>query len=211
MLKQAIVLGLFAMSATTVALAGNTDTLTQIAATQVDSPVQVNYEANAATNSTEPLLQDESSSLVVNAMDQEPEGYADEALTNLSNTVLFDAVGEWLGTPYRYGGKSKRGTCCSGFVAALYDELYDLNLYGSSRDQWTRVKPVKKGQLKEGDLVFFNIRSRSISHVGVYLGSNKFAHASVSRGVIISYLSDSYWARYYFGGGRLREFSFENK
>lgn len=211
MLKQAIVLGLIAMSATTVAFASNADTLTQIAATQVDSPVQVNYEANAAINYFEPSVFEASSLPAVNALIEEPEGYAEEALTNLTSTILFDAVGEWLGTPYRYGGKSKRGTCCSGFVAALYDELYDLNITGSSRDQWTRVNRVKKSQLKEGDLVFFNIRSRSISHVGIYLGSNKFAHASVSRGVIISDLDDAYWARYYFGGGRLRELSFEDK
>jgi lipoprotein Spr len=65
------------------------------------------------------------------------------------------------------------------------------------------VNPLNKEELKEGDLVFFKINSRAISHVGVYLGDNKFAHASSSRGVMISNLNEPYWRRYYYKGGRL--------
>ena len=64
------------------------------------------------------------------------------------------------------------------------------------------VNPVGKDDLKEGDLVFFKIHSRRISHVGIYLGNNKFAHAS-SRGVAISSLDDNYYSRYFYKGGRL--------
>ena len=67
------------------------------------------------------------------------------------------------------------------------------------------VNPVNKEDLKEGDLVFFKIKSKAISHVGVYLGNNKFAHASSSRGVMISNLNEAYWKRYYYKGGRLLE------
>jgi lipoprotein Spr len=61
---------------------------------------------------------------------------------------------------------------------------------------------VRKDELQEGDLVFFKIHSRSISHVGIYLGNNKFAHAS-SRGVAINSLDDGYYSRYFYKGGRL--------
>ena len=63
----------------------------------------------------------------------------------------------------------------------------------------------RKEELKEGDLVFFKINSKSISHVGVYLGDDKFAHASSSKGVMISNLNEAYWKRYYYKGGRLIE------
>ena len=56
--------------------------------------------------------------------------------------------------------------------------------------------------MAEGDLVFFKIHSRRISHIGVYLGNNRFAHAS-SRGVAISSLDDAYYSRYFYRGGRL--------
>jgi len=59
------------------------------------------------------------------------------------------------------------------------------------------VNPVGRDDLKEGDLVFFKIHSRRISHVGIYLGNNKFAHAS-SRGVAISSLDDNYYSRYFY-------------
>jgi lipoprotein Spr len=67
------------------------------------------------------------------------------------------------------------------------------------------VNPINKTELKEGDLVFFKIGSKSISHVGVYIGDNKFAHASSSKGVMISNLNDSYWQRYFYKGGRILE------
>ena len=59
--------------------------------------------------------------------------------------------------------------------------------------------------MQEGDLVFFKIKSSAISHVGVYIGDNKFAHASSSKGVMISNLNEPYWSRYYYKGGRLVE------
>jgi lipoprotein Spr len=57
--------------------------------------------------------------------------------------------------------------------------------------------------LKEGDLVFFKTRGRSISHVGIYLMNNFFVHASSSQGVIISSLNDEYWSRKYAGAGKV--------
>ena len=60
-----------------------------------------------------------------------------------------------------------------------------------------------KDKLKEGDLVFFKIRSKRISHVGIYLANNFFVHASASQGVMISNLTEGYWQRFFAGAGKI--------
>lgn len=124
------------------------------------------------------------------------------ALSATSNMKLFHFVYDWIGTPYHFGGNSRRGIDCSAFTKELYSEVFNLDIRRSSRDIFSMVSPVSKDELKEGDLVFFKIHSRRISHIGVYLGNNRFAHAS-SRGVAISSLDDAYYSRYFYKGGRL--------
>jgi len=124
------------------------------------------------------------------------------ALSATSNMKLFHFVYDWIGTPYRFGGGSRKGIDCSAFTKELYSEVFNLDIRRSSRDIFSMVSPVKKDELKEGDLVFFKIHSRRISHIGVYLGNNRFAHAS-SKGVAISSLDDAYYSRYFYRGGRL--------
>lgn len=127
------------------------------------------------------------------------------ALSATSNVKLYQFVYDWIGTPYRLGGDTKRGIDCSGFAYEVYEKVFNTVIGNNSRNIFSMVNPVSKEELQEGDLVFFKIRSRAISHVGVYLGNNKFAHASSSRGVMISNLNESYWQRYYYKGGRLIE------
>jgi lipoprotein Spr len=124
------------------------------------------------------------------------------ALSATSNMKLFHFVYDWIGTPYHFGGNTRRGIDCSAFTKELYSEVFNLDIKRSSRDIFSMVNPVGKDDLKEGDLVFFKIHSRRISHIGIYLGNNKFAHAS-SRGVAISSLDDNYYSRYFYKGGRL--------
>jgi lipoprotein Spr len=76
-------------------------------------------------------------------------------------------------------------------------------MLGSANDIFKKVTPIKKSELTEGDLVFFKIRTKRISHVGVYLGQNKFVHASLKRGVVVSNLNDPYYSKYFFKGGRI--------
>ncbi|MFD1769617.1 C40 family peptidase [Sphingobacterium suaedae] len=120
----------------------------------------------------------------------------------MANTKLYQFVYEWLGTPYRLGGDSKRGIDCSKFSLAVYENVFNTTIGYNSRNQYANVKPIRKNDLEPGDLVFFKIRSRHITHVGVYLGDDKFAHASSSRGVMVSNLNEAYWKRYYYNGGR---------
>jgi len=124
------------------------------------------------------------------------------ALSATSNMKLFHFVYDWIGTPYHFGGSSRKGIDCSAFTKELYSEVFNLDIKRNSRDIFSMVNPVAKDELKEGDLVFFKIHSRRISHVGIYLGGGKFAHAS-SRGVAISSLDDNYYSRYFYRGGRL--------
>lgn len=117
---------------------------------------------------------------------------------------LYYQVYDWVGTRYKYSGESKKGIDCSGFVTEMYQKVYCINLTGGSKDIYTQVKEkeIEKSELKEGDILFFKIRKGQISHVGIYLGNNKFAHASVHSGVIISDLDEAYYKKYFFTGGR---------
>lgn len=125
------------------------------------------------------------------------------ALSATSNLKLYQFVYDWIGTPYRLGGGTKKGIDCSGFAFELYNKVFSTLIGNNSRNIFSMVNPINKDDLKEGDLVFFKIGSRSITHVGVYMGNNKFAHASTSKGVMISDLDENYWKRYYYKGGRL--------
>ena len=124
------------------------------------------------------------------------------ALSTTSNVKLFQFVYDWVGTPYHFGGDTKKGIDCSAFTKELYSKVFNLTIKRNSRDIFSMVSPVRKDELQEGDLVFFKIHSRSISHVGIYLGGGKFAHAS-NRGVAINSLTDGYYSRYFYKGGRL--------
>lgn len=124
------------------------------------------------------------------------------ALSATSNVKLFQFVYDWIGTPYRFGGDSRRGIDCSAFTKELYNKVFNLTIKRNSRDIFSMVSPVGREELKEGDLVFFKIHSRSISHVGIYLGNGRFAHASL-KGVAVSNLDDAYYSRYFYKGGRL--------
>src|SRR3569833_885283 len=85
------------------------------------------------------------------------------ALSATSNMKLFHFVYDWIGTPYHFGGESRRGIDCSAFTKELYSEVFNLDIKRSSRDIFSMVSPVGRDDLKEGDLVFFKIHSRRIS------------------------------------------------
>lgn len=119
------------------------------------------------------------------------------------NLGMLEFIEEWYGTPYRYGGTTKKGVDCSAFVNFFMSAVYGLTIPRNSKEQYKASKKIKKKSLEEGDLVFFNTRG-GISHVGVYLTNNKFVHASTSSGVTISDLDDNYFAKRYVGSGRVR-------
>ncbi len=127
-----------------------------------------------------------------------------ESLPSLS---LLLAVEDWYGTPYLWGGSTFRGVDCSAFTQAVYQSVYGVTLPRVSRDQHKKTRRIGITQLQEGDLVFFNTIGRGVSHVGVYLGNNKFAHASSGKGVMVSDLYEDYYLKRYLGAGRLDNIS----
>ncbi len=117
---------------------------------------------------------------------------------------LLATVADWLGTPYRSGAASKKGTDCSGFVSKVYQEVYGISLTHSSRSMFQSVERIKKSAIKAGDLVFFRRGpGKPIYHVGIYLNNNKFIHSASNGGVMVSSLNQAYYARNYYAAGRV--------
>jgi lipoprotein Spr len=125
-------------------------------------------------------------------------------LDSCYNYALYKTVINWLGTNYQFAGETNRGIDCSGFATVLYKEAFGINLSGGSYDIIKQVDTTfkNKSDLKVGDLVFFTIYKKRVSHVGVYIGGNKFAHSSTRAGVIISDLDEPYYLKYYYKSGR---------
>ena len=117
------------------------------------------------------------------------------------NPQLYSFIDDWMGIPHRMGGQTKSGVDCSGFVNLLYIQVYKGNLPRTSRDMEGVVKRKRTDKLEEGDLVFFSFGRNGIDHVGVYLHNNKFVHVSTRKGVIISDLTDSWYAKTFVDAG----------
>ncbi len=101
-----------------------------------------------------------------------------------ANDVVLFALG-LIETGYRFGGKNpEAGLDCSGMVSYVYEKSVDMQLRGSAADLARKGRPVPAEKLKPGDLVFFNTRNKPRSHVGIYIGDDRFVHAPNSRGKV---------------------------
>ena len=119
---------------------------------------------------------------------------------------MWQNVQEYLGppaTPYRWGGSSRSGIDCSGFVRNVYAQQ-GIYLPRVSRQQFL-VGSLVTGYLQYGDLVFFSKYGPAyqVTHVGIFLGGDKFVHSSASRGVTISSLNKRYYRSRYKGAKRV--------
>jgi cell wall-associated NlpC family hydrolase len=122
-----------------------------------------------------------------------------------SDDVSMYAV-SLVGSPYRMGGTSPQtGLDCSGFVGHVFKQTTGILLPRDSRTISETAQPLSPTELLPGDLVFFNTLNRSYSHVGIYLGDDRFVHAASSRtgGVMVSNLGDRYWRDHFDGARRV--------
>lgn len=116
---------------------------------------------------------------------------------------LFKTLSEWHGTRYVFGGNSKKGIDCSGFTQQVMKEVYNISLHRIVGGQYTQCQPIEKEELKQGDLLFFHTTRAGLSHVGLYLGDNKFIHASCTKGVTVDDLNSTYYKKAYRKAGRI--------
>lgn len=123
-----------------------------------------------------------------------------------ASSKLDEAIADLIGTKYKTAGTTTKGFDCSGFTSYVFRK-FGIELPRTSAAQSKTGKKVDKDDLQAGDLVFFNTSGKGVSHVGIYVGDGKFAHSSSSKGVTITKLSDSYYAKRYLGARRVMDAS----
>jgi cell wall-associated NlpC family hydrolase len=116
--------------------------------------------------------------------------------------MIANTASKYKGVPYIFGGASPKGFDCSGFIMYVFDQ-HNIKLPRTADKQFEKGKFVAQKDLKVGDLVFFTTYEKGASHCGIYMGKNNFIHASSSRGVMISALSEKYWKDRYVGARRV--------
>ncbi len=161
------------------------------------------FVQSADTNITEPKT---AWSLIRKNFDFHKESLTDNKFKKWNVNKLKKFVHHWLSTPYRWGGFSKSGIDCSGFVIKVVLHQFPKASLPRSAEKLSEIgDSVDFDDLKHGDLVFFNASSRAnkVTHVGVYIGNDKFAHASTKRGVTVSILNSKYYKRRFVIARRL--------
>ncbi len=119
----------------------------------------------------------------------------------LANSIISLSM-NYIGVPYVFGGTSPYGFDCSGYVQYVFANA-GISIPRTADVQYDFGTPISTTELVSGDLVFFSTYTYGASHVGIYLGDNKFIHASSSRGVTIDSLGSSYWSSHYIGARRI--------
>lgn len=125
-------------------------------------------------------------------------------VANRASELVVTAMG-FLGVPYRRGGNSaETGFDCSGFVRAMYEQTLGLLLPRRANEQAAATEKIDKRDLQPGDLVFFNTMRRAFSHVGIYIGDNKFIHSPRPGATVrVEDMGVSYWAKRFDGARRV--------
>jgi cell wall-associated NlpC family hydrolase len=107
-----------------------------------------------------------------------------------------EVAASMIGKPYRYGGNTPQGFDCSGLVYFSFKRA-GMDVPRSTETQRDRSRKVPATRLARGDLLFFNQEGKYSSHVGIYLGGNRFVHApSSGKHVRVDNLNDTYWQKH---------------
>lgn len=142
------------------------------------------------------LLDDRTYQRIIN------EAFAREGIRGVKGSDIVRTASRLEGVPYRFGGITAKGFDCSGYVQYVFAR-HKAKLPRLADEQCLEGIFVLRKNLQAGDLVFFTTYEPGASHVGIYAGKGKFWHASSSRGVMLSSLSEDYWRTRYYGARRL--------
>ena len=131
-------------------------------------------------------------------------GLVRQTVSERASELVINAMG-FLGVPYHRGGTSlETGFDCSGFVRAMYQQTVGLILPRSADQQAAATQTIDRSDLRPGDLVFFNTMRRAFSHVGIYIGDNKFIHSPRSGSEVrVEDMRMGYWQTRFNGARRV--------
>ena len=118
--------------------------------------------------------------------------------------AIVEECKKYIGTPYLYGGLTKDGIDCSGFVFTTVRDSAGIQLPRTVKALYSFVQMIPDSKKQKGDLVFFRTVESTISHVGIYIGKDQFMHSvsdGPNTGVIVSSLKENYWKTRYAGVG----------
>ena len=124
-----------------------------------------------------------------------------QSVSYLAGRIISTSM-DYLGVPYVFGGTSPYGFDCSGYVQYVFAKA-GIDLPRTADVQYEVGTPISTTELVPGDLVFFETYTYGASHVGIYVGDGNFIHASSSRGVTVSSLSQAYYSSHYIGARRI--------
>ena len=113
------------------------------------------------------------------------------------NRALSKEYAKWNGTPYKYGGNSRKGVDCSSLMQILYRDAFGLQIPRTTAHQAKIGYQVNRNTSREGDLVFFKT-GYNTRHSGIIIEKGKFIHSSTKYGVMISSLNNPYWKSKYW-------------
>jgi len=131
-------------------------------------------------------------------------GQVRQTVGEKASELVFHSMG-FLGVPYKRGGNSaETGFDCSGFVRAMYEQTVGHVLPRRADQQAAATQTIDKSELQPGDLVFFNTMKRAFSHVGIYVGDNKFIHSPRSGAEVrVEDMRVGYWQTRFNGARRV--------
>jgi len=132
-------------------------------------------------------------------------GGIEDVLT--TDTILNNFMLQWIGKPYKLGGRTEKGIDCSQLTKRIYKDVYNKELENVAYKQWEQTQRVRQDSLQVGDLVFFRSKvSPSGWHCGLYIGNTMFFHASNRyEGVKVSSLNEPRYKVSIRGYGRLKQ------
>ncbi|MDE5411863.1 C40 family peptidase [Alkalihalobacterium chitinilyticum] len=131
---------------------------------------------------------------------KKPEPVEETVSTPVANSSVISTAKSLIGTPYKWGGTTRSGFDCSGFLQYVYKQ-HGRSIPRNTSSIWGSSTATTNPQ--PGDLVFFTTYQSGPSHVGIYLGNRQFIHAGSSTGVTISSIDGSYWNSRYLGARTL--------